>query len=118
MKGNQVAPAELESLLLENPVVLDAAVVGVTIRGEEYPRAYVALQESERKPGSIEGKTVKPEDIAKWLSTKVAPHKRLAGGVKFVDAIPKNPSGKILRKELREVAKGEVGDGDARESRL
>jgi 4-coumarate--CoA ligase len=93
--------------------------VGVTIRGEEYPRAYVALQEAARKgDGSPEGKAVKPADIASWLATKVAPHKRLVGGVKFVDAIPKNQSGKILRKELREVAKKEVGDGEMRESRL
>jgi 4-coumarate--CoA ligase len=48
----------------------------------------------------------------------VAKHKRLAGGVKFVDAIPKNPSGKILRTILRDQAKIEVGDGPVRESRL
>jgi acyl-coenzyme A synthetase/AMP-(fatty) acid ligase len=52
------------------------------------------------------------------LATKVAKHKRLAGGVKFVDAIPKNPSGKILRKILRDQAKTEVGDGAVRESKL
>lgn len=88
----------------------DAAVVGVTIKGEELPRAYIALQESGR--GATE------KDIAAWLATKVAKHKRLAGGVKFVDAIPKNPSGKILRKLLRDQAKTEVGDGAVRESKL
>jgi len=110
VKGNQVAPAELEALLLEHPAVQDAAVVGVTINGEELPRAYIALQENSQ--GATE------KDIASWLADKVARHKRLAGGVKFVDAIPKNPSGKILRKILREQAKAEVGDGPVRESRL
>jgi len=62
-----------------------------------------------------------PKTIAAWLAERVAPHKRLAGGVVVVtDAtgIPKNPSGKILRKLLRERAKEEVGDGQVRESRL
>jgi len=60
-----------------------------------------------------------PEEIASWLAKKVARHKRLAGGVIVTDSIPKNPSGKILRKALRERAKAEVGDGGVRrESRL
>jgi 4-coumarate--CoA ligase len=112
VKGNQVAPAELEALLLEHPAVQDAAVVGVTINGEELPRAYIALQENSQGGATTE------KDIASWLADKVAKHKRLAGGVKFVDAIPKNPSGKILRKILRDQAKTEVGDGPVRESRL
>lgn len=87
----------------------DAAVVGVTINGEELPRAYVALQADQ---------TATTREIADWLAQKVARHKRLAGGVKFVDAIPKNPSGKILRKALRDLAKTEVGDAPVRESRL
>ena len=62
--------------------------------------------------------TASPQEIAGWLATKVAPHKRLAGGVKFASEIPKNPSGKIMRKVLREQAKTEVGDGAAKESRL
>ena len=110
VKGNQVAPAELEALLLDHPAVQDAAVVGVAINGAELPRAYIALQENSQ--GATE------KDIASWLATKVAKHKRLAGGVKFVEAIPKNPSGKILRKILRDQAKTEVGDGAVRESKL
>ncbi|KAL2264813.1 hypothetical protein VTJ83DRAFT_7323 [Remersonia thermophila] len=107
VKGNQVAPAELEGVLLESPDVADAAVVGVTIRdGEkgsdswEVPRAYVV-----RRPGS----SATEQDVAKWMEGKVAPYKRLVGGVVFVDAIPKNPSGKILRKQLRDRAQAEVG---------
>ena len=110
VKGNQVAPAELEALLLDHPAVQDAAVVGVTINGEELPRAYIALQENSQ--------SATERDIAEWLATRVAKHKRLAGGVKFVEAIPKNPSGKILRKILRDQAKTEVGDGAVRKSKL
>ncbi|KAK2755231.1 4-coumarate- ligase [Colletotrichum kahawae] len=101
VKGNQVAPAELEALLLERPDVADVAVIGVTISGEEFPRAYIV-----RSPGT----NTSGEEIAKWLEERIAKHKRLRGGVAFTDVIPKNPSGKILRKILREQAKKEVGD--------
>jgi 4-coumarate--CoA ligase len=82
VKGNQVAPAELEALLLEHPQVADAAVVGVTIKGEEVPRAYIVLQEGEKG---------QEKEIQNWLAKRVTRHKRLVGGVAFVDAIPKNP---------------------------
>lgn len=82
VKGNQVAPAELEAVLLERPDVADAAVVGVTIKGEEYPRAYVVVD--------AESKAT-PDEIAKWMSERVARHKWLRGGVVFVDEVPKNP---------------------------
>ncbi|KAK1593223.1 AMP-binding enzyme [Colletotrichum navitas] len=101
VKGNQVAPAELEALLLERSDIADVAVIGVTISGEEFPRAYIV-----RSPGT----NSTGEEIAKWLEERVSKHKRLRGGVVFTDAIPKNPSGKILRNILREKAKREVGD--------
>ena len=97
VKGNQVAPAELEGLLLEHPAIADAAVVGVTVDGEEYPRAYVV------KSGEVSEAAV--VDFMKGKTTRV---KWITGGVRFVDTIVKNPSGKILRKELRELAKKEV----------
>jgi 4-coumarate--CoA ligase len=83
VKGNQVAPAELEALLLEHPHLTDACVVGVTIDGEEYPRAYVVKRE--------DAKGVSEEEVAAWLAKRVSKTKRLVGGVAFVDAIPKNP---------------------------
>ena len=100
VKGLQVAPAELEAVLLENDAVADAAVAGVTVRasGEEYPRAYVVLQ------SDYKGK-VSEEEVRKWVEPKVARHKRLDGGVMFVDEVPKLPSGKIMRKVMREWAK-------------
>ena len=82
VKGNQVAPAELEGILLDFGPVADAAVVGVTINGEEAPRAYVVRKE---------GSSVTEEEVAGWMADKVARYKQLRGGVKFVDAIPKNP---------------------------
>lgn len=87
VKGNQVAPAELEALLLERPDVTDAAVVGVTIDGEEYPRAYIL---------KTEGSKVTEKEIAEWVEGKVTRYKRLKGGVKFIDAIPKNPVSGII----------------------
>lgn len=126
VKGNQVAPAELEGILLEHPDVADAAVIGVVIKGEEYPRAYIVLSE--------EGKVTEKE-IAQFMEGKVSKTKRLTGGVRFIDAIPKNPvsfrscshhcslltmlqSGKILRKILREQALREVADSTPKAARL
>lgn len=82
VKGNQVAPAELEALLLESPDISDAAVIGVTIQGDEFPRAYIV-----KAPGS----SASEMELAKWLEGKVARYKRLGGGVKFIDSIPRNP---------------------------
>lgn len=82
VKGNQVAPAELEGILLDHPAVTDAAVIGVTIDGEEYPRAYIQ---------KTSGTNATEKDIAEWMAGKVTRYKQLKGGVVFVDAIPKNP---------------------------
>ncbi len=98
VNGLQAAPAELEAVLLEHKAVADAAVVGITVHDEELPRAYVVLQ------GSAKGK-VKEEDIQHFVADKVAKHKRLAGGIKFVDEVPKLPSGKIVRTLMKEWAK-------------
>ncbi|KAI1429203.1 AMP-binding enzyme [Xylaria sp. FL1777] len=109
VKGNQVAPAELEALLLDNESVADAGVVGVTINGEEVPRAYIVPKPTAK---------VTEKEIAKWMETRVVTYKRLKGGVKFIDAIPKNPSGKILRKQLKDRAAQEVGDKTPTQSKL
>jgi 4-coumarate--CoA ligase len=85
VKGLQVAPAELEAMLLENVDVQDAAVIGVPFKGDEAPRAYIVPQ----KPEMATPETA--ESIKKWLAERVSRHKRLEGGVVFVEAIPKNP---------------------------
>lgn len=101
VQGLQVAPAELEAVLLEHEDVADAAAVGITVHGEELPRAYVVLQD--RAKGKITEK-----DIQDFVASKVAKHKRLAGGVKFIDEVPKLASGKIVRKLMKEWAKRDV----------
>jgi acyl-CoA synthetase (AMP-forming)/AMP-acid ligase II len=92
-KGYQVAPAELEALLLSNPKIADAAVVGAhDADGEEVPKAFVVLQA---------GAELSAEDVMAFVAEHVAPHKKVRQ-VEFIDAIPKSTSGKILRKDLRE----------------
>jgi acyl-CoA synthetase (AMP-forming)/AMP-acid ligase II len=98
VNGLQVAPAELEAVLLEHDDVADAAAVGIVLHGEELPRAYVVLQDRAK------GKTTE-KDIQDFIAGKVAKHKRLAGGVKFIDEVPKLASGKIVRKLMKEWAK-------------
>ncbi|KAK4197676.1 hypothetical protein QBC40DRAFT_350852 [Triangularia verruculosa] len=97
-KGNQVAPAELEALLISHPEILDAAVIGVDDENEgiEVPRAYVVVADQK----GITGK-----EIQDWVAKQVSNHKKLRGGVVFLTAIQKSPSGKILRKDLRALAK-------------
>jgi 4-coumarate--CoA ligase len=97
-KGFQVPPAELEGCLMDFPGIADCAVVGVYDDeiATEVPRAYVVQKD-----------TSKPLDIAElhtWFNSRVASYKRLRGGVRVVAQIPKNASGKILRKELRQMA--------------
>lgn len=109
VKANQVAPAELEALLLEHPCVADAAVIGLpTPDGDEAPRAYVVRQADEKS------QNIKPEEIESFVAERVTRYKRLKGGVVFLDVIPKNPSGKILRRALRDRAKEESKQASAR----
>ncbi|KAL3417907.1 4-coumarate-CoA ligase 2 [Phlyctema vagabunda] len=98
-KGFQVAPAELEGLLLGHEKVDDVAVVGVydPSRATEVPRAYVVAATTAQPRTPELG-----DQISAWLATKVAGHKRLRGGIVFVDEIPKSVSGKILRRVLKE----------------
>ncbi|KIX00282.1 uncharacterized protein Z518_10421 [Rhinocladiella mackenziei CBS 650.93] len=101
VNGLQVAPAELEAVLLQHRDVTDAAAVGITIHGEELPRAYVVLHQNAKD------KTT-DRDIQDFVAGKVAKHKQLSGGVKFVDEVPKFASGKIVRKVLKEWAKSDA----------
>ncbi|EXJ71389.1 4-coumarate-CoA ligase [Cladophialophora psammophila CBS 110553] len=97
VKGNQVAPAELEALILEHPDVVDVAVIGkLTEEGDEKPCAFV-----QKRPGA----TITSKDIEELVRHRTARFKWLAGGVHWIDAVPKNPSGKILRRHLRDLAR-------------
>ncbi|MEY2471097.1 MAG: hypothetical protein QOK28_426 [Actinomycetota bacterium] len=94
-KGFQVPPAELEALLLTNPKVADAAVIGIPDdEAGEIPAGYVVLKE---------GQQATEDEIKEFISSQVATYKRL-GKVIFVDAVPKSASGKILRRVLRDQA--------------
>jgi acyl-CoA synthetase (AMP-forming)/AMP-acid ligase II len=89
--GNQVAPAELESVLLTHPAVADAAVIGSPDeRAGEVPKAFIVL----RSPASA-------DELLRFVADRVAPYKRIRL-VEFTEAIPKSPSGKILRRVLAE----------------
>lgn len=102
-KGFQVAPAELEGILFGHEEIADACVIPAfdQERSEEVPRAYIVM-----KPG-LPRTEEKAKEIMTWIEGKVAPHKRLRGGVRFIDEVPKNVSGKILRRVLKEQAKQE-----------
>ena len=93
VSGHQVAPAELEALLATHPAVADAAVLGRADpdRGE-VPVAVVVP-----RPGAEPD----PEALVAWVAERVAPHKRVRA-VRLADAIPRTPSGKLLRRALRD----------------
>ena len=91
--NRQVAPAELESVLLSHPAVADAAVVPLADEAcGEIPRAFVVL----KGPATA-------EELMAFVASKVAPYKKVRR-LEFIDAIPKSPSGKILRRLLRDMA--------------
>lgn len=107
-KGFQVPPAELEALLLSHPQIVDSAVIPVpSDTAGEVPRAFVTLA-----PGA----DFDADSIAAWVAERVAPHKKLRGGVVQMvapDAIPKSAAGKILRRVL--VQRNKAGEFDLQE---
>ncbi|NKQ25452.1 4-coumarate--CoA ligase family protein [Streptomyces galbus] len=93
-KGFQVAPAELEALLLTHPGIADAAVVGARDDDRnEVPHAYVV-----RQPTAAD---LSAGEVMMYVAERVAPYKRVRR-VTFIDAVPRAVSGKILRRQLRE----------------
>jgi 4-coumarate--CoA ligase len=109
-KGFQVAPAELEGILVGHDRVDDVAVIGIfsAEQASELPRAYIKLA-----PG-VEANQETEKDIADYLQSKVAPHKKLRGGIRFISEIPKSVSGKILRRVLKDEAKKEIENPKAK----
>lgn len=89
-------------MLLSHPDIVDCAVIGVPdpVRtGDELPRGYVV-----RRPGS---KGPSDQEVHEYMRERLASFKMLEGGIKWVDAIPKNASGKILKRILRDEVKKE-----------
>ncbi len=90
-KGRQVAPAELETVLLSHPAIADAAVIPlVDEEAGEIPKAFVVLRSD-----------AAADEIMRFVASRVAPHKRIRR-IEFVTEIPKSPAGKILRRVLIE----------------
>jgi 4-coumarate--CoA ligase len=88
-KGEQVAPAELEAVLVSHPAIADAAVVRVPDEeAGEVPKAFVVAKEE-----------LSAQEIMDYVAERVAPYKKVRA-VELVDEIPKTPSGKVLRRVL------------------
>jgi acyl-CoA synthetase (AMP-forming)/AMP-acid ligase II len=98
VRGFQVAPNEIEGLLLTHPAIIDAAVIGLTVPSSpdaELVRACVVLRN---------GQSVSEKEVKEFIRSQLTSYKKLTGGVQFMDAIPKTASGKILKRLLREEA--------------
>jgi 4-coumarate--CoA ligase len=89
---------------MDHPNVNDVAVIGVQDdeNHTEVPRAYIV-------PGEHGKEDKHAKEIVEWMDKKVASHKKLRGGVIFIDEIPKSASGKILRRVLKDKLKEEEG---------
>eukprot|EP00111_Clytia_hemisphaerica_P021780 TCONS_00064045-protein len=93
-KGFQVAPAELEDLLISHENIVDSCVIGVPCeRAGEIPRAYIV-----KKPGS----DLTEDEVKDFVGERFSDHKHLRGGVQFVEQLPKSASGKLLRRVLKD----------------
>ena len=100
-KGFQVPPAELEGVLLEHEAIVDAAVIGKEdLESGEIPKAFVVRRQ---------GVELTAEEVMSFVAAKVATFKHVRE-VEFIDAVPKNPSGKILRRTLVERERAASGD--------
>jgi 4-coumarate--CoA ligase len=107
VRGWQISPVEIEDVVRMVDGVKDVAVAGTKMKdGVELPRAYVVLQDKLLRVNgetAADFETRKRQEIQEMVIKTLASWKRLDGGVKFVDQIPRGPSGKILRKILREI---------------
>jgi acyl-coenzyme A synthetase/AMP-(fatty) acid ligase len=100
-KGYQIAPAELEDILLHHPAVADAAVVS-TINQDlqtEVPLAYVKLKDKRDETDKI------ALDVIRHVNSQLIHYKHLRGGIIWAAEIPRTSSGKIRKRELRDQAR-------------
>jgi long-chain acyl-CoA synthetase len=96
-KGFPVAPAEVEAVLLEHPAVRECGVVGrLDAEAGEIPVAFVALRD-----GFADGRKME-EELCAFVADRLTNYKQ-PRKVHFVEAVPKTASGKILRRELRQL---------------
>ena len=100
-KGFSVAPAQIEALLLEHPAVADVAVIAKPDEeAGEVPKAYVVLRAGYEQQSA--------DELMEWVNEKLATYKNVHE-VEFIDVIPRNPSGKILRRVLKEQERQKMG---------
>lgn len=91
----QVAPAELEAILRDHPAILDAVVVGIPHpKCGEVPKAFVVKQI---------GSAISAEELQEFVAKQVVKYKQITGGIHFIESIPKTPTGKILRKDVKKL---------------
>ena len=96
-KAFQVPPAEIEGLLLSHSKIKDCGVIGIPDEeAGELPFAFIVKQP---------GVELTEQEVVKFVAENTSKAKWLRGGVKFIEVIPKNPSGKLLRREMRETYK-------------
>ena len=111
-KGFPVAPAEVEALLLEHPAVRDCGVVGrPDSAAGEIPVAFVVLRDGFSSSKKLE------EELCAFVADRLAHHKQ-PREVRFMDTVPRTPSGKILRRELRNIFELTVFSSDTHVSPL
>ncbi|KAH7014990.1 hypothetical protein EDB80DRAFT_567189 [Ilyonectria destructans] len=101
VRAYQVAPAELEALLCSSDDVADAGVVGVHDKSEatEWPRAFVVARDPSKTDAELNALA---QQLKAHVESHTARYKWLVGGIVFVKQIPKSPSGKILRRVMRD----------------
>lgn len=104
VRGWQVSPAEIEASLIEHPDIIDAGVIGIPSQDGlgEVPQAFVV-----KNPQSV----LTEKDIKTFLGARLARYKQV-DHVEFVDRVPRNPTGKILRRVLREAKANPVPTSD------
>ena len=97
-KAYQVAPAELEAILVSHKAIVDAAVIpSPDEEAGEIPKGFVVLNQD-----------MDPQEIMDFVAEQVAPHKKIRK-IEIVDEIPKSASGKILRRVLVEQERSKIG---------
>ncbi|KAJ4262904.1 hypothetical protein NW762_006517 [Fusarium torreyae] len=97
VRGHAVAPAELEDVLHGHPKVKDAAIIGIPDDySGEIPRAFVVLR------GGVNASIETTRELRDFVAARKPKHKRLSGGIEYVNEIPKSASGKILRRVLKD----------------
>lgn len=101
-KNNQIAPAEVEMVLLQHPGVREACVLGRQSTADigDIPTAFVSRVDNEAGEALTEG------ELQDLVADKLSDYKRLRGGVIFLDHLPRTVSGKVARRNLKEMLKG------------